>query len=519
MSVRDQSTSPATAVVELARDQPAENTPLLDALLDGRAGRTAPESDLLGQIRASRNRAELARLLFGRTRTSGKSAARQLDVAIARLDDLLSRQVNAVLHHPRWQALEASWRGLAFLCQQAGEHTERAEAEGEDARVVVRMLSVTKRELWDDATNATQFDQSVLWQKVYEAEFGTAGGTPFGLLVGDYEFRNHPNDLDTLSSIASVAAASFAPFVAAAAPEFFGLNDYQRLELGLPLEQDFQRPDYIKWRSLRASEDSRFVGLTLPRVLMRQPHRLDANREDGFRFQEDVSDPQRHNRYLWGNAAYAFASVVLRAYVDTGWFAEIRGFERGQESGGLVSGLAVDSFSTDRPGIALKTGTDVVIGSLQERELSDLGFLPLCACQGTEFSAFFSNASIHKPPVYAEADANTTARMSAMLQYVLCASRFAHYLKTLCREKIGSFQSVEEVNNFLINWINQYVADDALASPAVKARFPLRKAEVEVAEIPGQAGAYRLEMRLLPHYQLDSLSASLRLVHRLPSSQ
>jgi type VI secretion system ImpC/EvpB family protein len=524
MSVREQSaSSPALAAVLTDTDRPGEATPLLELLLGSAApgaAASAAAEDLLTRIRASTRRADLAQLLFGeRRKVSAKAAARQLDLAIARLDDLLAGQVNAILHHPRWQVLEASWRGLAFLCQQAGEETERSQSQGEDAHVVLRMLSVTKRELWDDATTATQFDQSVLWQKVYEAEFGTAGGSPFGLLVGDYEFRNHPNDLDTLASIAAVAAAAFAPFVAAAAPEFFGLNDYQRLEIGLPLEQDFQRPDYIKWRALRSSEDSRFVGLTLPRVLMRRPHALDLAREDGFRFEEDVADSQRHNRYLWGNAAYAFASVVLRAYVDTGWFAEIRGFERGHESGGLVSGLAVDSFGTDRAGIALKSGTDVVIGSLQERELADLGFMPLCACQGTEFSAFFSNASIHKPAAFAEADANTTARMSAMLQYVLCASRFAHYLKTLSREKIGSLQSVDELNNFLVNWISQYVADDARASPEVKARYPLRQADVQVSEIPGQAGAYRLEMRLLPHYQLDSLSASLRLVHRLPNVQ
>jgi type VI secretion system ImpC/EvpB family protein len=481
------------------------------------AGSPATGEDVLSRIRSAGSRADLARVLFERQRITAQAAARQLDLVIARIDELLAEQVNAILHYPRWQALEASWRGLSFLCAQAGDEVERAQSQGEDAKIVVRTLSVTKRELWDDATSAPEFDQTVLWQKVYESEFGTAGGTPFGLLVGDYEFRNHPNYLDTLASIASVAAAAFAPFVAAAAPEFFGLSDFQRLEIGLPLDQDFQRPDYIKWRSLRESDDARFVGLTLPRVLMRRPYGLDATREDGFRFEEDVADAQKHDRYLWGNAAYGFASVVLRAFVDTGWFADIRGFERGHETGGLVTGLALDSHPTDRPGIALKSMTDVVIGSLQERELSELGFVPLCACQGTEFSAFFSNASIHKPAVFSDVDATTTARMSAMLQYVLCASRFAHYLKCLCRERLGKFQTAADLNHYLSNWIAEYVTDDVRASPEMKARYPLRQAEVEVAEIPGQAGAYRLQMQLLPHYQLDALSASLRLVHRLPS--
>jgi type VI secretion system protein ImpC len=515
--------SPSTFVT-LEREPAArgeEAVSLLDQLLGEPAAIAAPgtagSDEMAAKIRAAKSRQELAKVLYGSRPIAAKTASRELDVAIARIDDLLAEQVNAILHHPRWQRLESSWRGLSFLCQQAADEVERAYSQGEDAKIVVRMLSVKKRELWDDATSAAEFDQTVLWQKVYESEFGAAGGHPFGLLVGDYEFRNHPNDLDTLASVASVAAAAFAPFVAAAAPEFFSLADFQRLEIGLSLEQDFQRPDYIKWRALRGSDDSRFVGLTLPRVLMRRPYRLDPNREDGFRFEEEVADAQKHDRYLWGNAAYAFASVVLRAYVDTGWFADIRGFERGNETGGIVTGLAVDSFRTDREGIALKTATDVVIDSAQERELSDLGFIPLCACQGTQFSAFFSNASIHKPAAFADAEADTTSRMSAMLQYVLCASRFAHYLKVLCREKIGSFQSVDEVNDFLVRWISQYVADDARAGPEVKARYPLRQAEVAVAQIPGQAGAYRLEMRLLPHYQLDALSASLRLVHRLPA--
>jgi type VI secretion system ImpC/EvpB family protein len=515
MPVREESPSSVATLEHPADGNGATSPPLLDQLL---ASEPTPSREVLAaKIRGTSTRDELARVLFSGRTISARSAARELDLAIARIDDLLAGQVNALLHHPRWQALESSWRGLSFLCSQAGDEIERAQSEGEDAKIVVRMLSVTKRELWDDATSASEFDQTVLWQKVYESEFGTAGGTPFGLLVGDYEFRNHPNDLDTLSSIASVAAAAFAPFVAAAAPEFFGLSDFQRLEIGLPLEQDFQRPDYIKWQALRASDDSRFVGLTLPRVLMRTPYGLDQARSDGFRFEEEVADSQRHNRYLWGNAAYAFASVVLRAFVDTGWFADIRGFERGHETGGLVTGMGADSFHTDKGGVALKSMTDVVVGSLQERELSDLGFIPLCACQGTEFSAFFSNASIHKPAVFAEVDATTTARMSAMLQYVLCASRFAHYLKCLCRERLGSLTSAGELNHLLSSWISNYVIDDARASAEMKARYPLRQAEVQVAEIPGQAGAYRLQMQLLPHYQLDALSASLRLVHRLPN--
>lgn len=503
-----------------AQPLPPSIAPLLDQLLgqaaDKGAKRSPPSSDWLDRFLAAESWLDALRELFGEDlRVRRKDAVRLLDAAVARLDTLLSRQANSILHHPRFQALESSWRGLDYLRQQAQDEFERVEELGENVRISLRVLSATKRELWDDASTASQFDQSAIFKAVYESEFGTAGGEPFGLLVGDYEFRNHPDDLDTLASLAGVAAASFAPFVAAAAPQFFGLDDFQKLEIGLPLEQDFQRPDYIQWRELRESEDMRFVGLTLPRVLMRIPYQLDAERQDGFRFREEVAQSDKRHRYLWGNAAYAFASVIMRAFVESCWFADIRGFERGSDSGGLVTGLPVDSFTTDRAGIGLKTSTEVVITGDREGELSELGFVPLSACPGTEYSAFFSNASVHKPQKFADEAANANAVMSSMLQYVLCASRFAHYLKVLCRQKIGTLQTADGLQTYLSNWVSGFVADDAHAKPHVKARYPLRQAEVTVAEIPGQAGAFKLEMKLLPHYQLHGLSASLRLVHRM----
>ena len=504
---------------EAAAASSGASTPLLDALLGQAPAQKAaalPRADALDRFLAAATPREALEQLFGPSLQVGRrQAARQLDAAVARIETLLARQVNAVLHHPRLQALEASWRGLDFLRARAREELERAEEVGENVRIVLRVLSATKRELRDDASTASQFDQSAIFRAVYESEFGHAGGEPFGLLIGDYEFRNHPDDLDTLASLGAVAAASFAPFIAAAAPQFFGLDDFQKLEIGLPLEKDFQRPDYIQWRELRQSEDMRFVGLTLPRVLMRVPYDLDVERQDGFRFREEVAQGDKRQRYLWGSAAYALGSVVLRAFAETNWFADIRGFERGVATGGLVSGLAVDSFATDRAGVGLKTATEVVISGDQEGELSELGFIPLSACPGTEFSVFYSNASVHRPAKYADEVANTNAVMSSMLQYVLCASRFAHYLKVLCRQKIGTLESADSLQTYLSKWISEFVADDPHARPDVKARYPLRQAEVTVAEIPGHAGAYRLEMKLLPHYQLHGLSASLRLVHRL----
>jgi type VI secretion system protein ImpD len=468
----------------------------------------------------------------------------QLEAAAARIETRLNAQVNAILHHRRFQRLEASWRGLYFLWERAREGAERAEELNERAEVKLRILSVKKRELRDDARDATDFDQSSLFKKVYESEFGTAGGEPFNLLVGDYEFcainrrdplpgeseddvdeldsssgarRNYSLDLETLSSISRVATAAFAPFIAGASPEFFGLSDFRRLEANLPLEQDFQGPDFIKWDSFRSDPDSRFVGLALPRVLMREPYRLDPSRGDAFRFQEEVAEQGgAHSKYLWGNAAYAFAAVVMRAFVETGWFADIRGFDRpGErddgEGGGLVKGLTADSFNTDRAGVALKTNTDVVLTSDDEQRLSQLGFIPLCACTGTKHSVFYSNASVHKPVKRDDVASNTTERMSSMLQYVLCASRFAHYLKSLSRQQIGSYEAAEDLKRRLRKWISDYVGDDPNHT-----KYVLRDAEIDVVESDDSPGTYQMKIQLQPHYQLDALAASLKLVHKLP---
>ena len=503
------------------RDAEGESLSLLERLLQevrpevGRKVRQEPHPPDLLRILQTESREDLLRALFSdRTSTlTTRDAARQLDCAVAQIEALLEAQVNAILHHPRFQRLEAAWRGVEYVTQQAAKESEYAEELGEDAKIIVRMFSASKKELLDDAGSAVEFDQSVLFKVVYEAEFGTAGGTPFGLLIGDYEFRNHPDDIDLLRSFGQVAAAAFAPLVTAASPQLFQLDDFQRLEIGLSLDKDFQQADYAKWRALRDREDMRFVGLTLPHILMRLPYEPETSREQ-FRFRERVEGRDRR-KYLWGNSAYALVSVVLRAYVESGWFADIRGFERGHETGGLVTGLPTHSFSTDRQGIARKTSTDMVITSTQERELSNLGFIPLCPCPGTEHSVFFSNQSLHKPKVFADAATTTTSRMSSMLQYMLCASRFAHYLKVLAREKIGSVQSAEELATYLSRWISRYITDDPTAKNEMKAKYPLRRAEIQIEQIPGQSGAYRMQLQLLPHYQLDELSASLHLVHRL----
>lgn len=517
----DRSAAPVAAVaMGAARSSPAAAAGaagLLDALLVSPAAPAAgsPLEEFLRERSASAALRHWLRSRRGLPRTvSRRDVAEALSRDIALIDRLLSGQVNAILHHPAFQRLEASWRGLWYLTGQAQEACQAAEDLGQPAQIKVRVLNVSKRELAKDIERAIEFDQSQAFRKIYEEEFGIAGGEPFGALIGDYEFTNRLEDVELLTGMSEVATAAFAPFIASAAPDLLGLDDFATLEQPVDLSQTQQQLDYLKWRAFREREEARFVGLTLPRVLMRLPHADDGSRRDGFRFCEEVSGPDR-SKYLWGNAAYAMGGVLARAFASSGWFADIRGFEQGVLGGGVVMGLDVHSFSTDRQGIAPKSGAEVAVREDQEKELSALGMIPLCSLADTELSVFFSNQSAQKPKIYDDATATANARISAMLQYVMCASRFAHYLKVSARYKVGGFIGERELENYLNDWITQYVAPDEKAPPATKARFPLRQAQVEVREMPQKPGNFRLVLHLLPHFQLDELTASLRLVTNL----
>ena len=425
---------------------------------------------------------------------------------IARIDDLISRQVNALIHHPRFQKLEASWRGLHYLVHRV----ENSEA------VKVRVLSVSWKELTRDLERAIEFDQSQLFRKVYSDEYGTPGGEPFGALLGDYEIQPRPSkehptdDLEALRMISGVAAAAFAPFIAGAHPSLLGLDDFGSLERSPNLSATFAQLEYLKWRSLRDHEDSRFVGLALPRVLMRLPYEDDGSRSDGFVFREEVAGPDR-GKYLWGNAAYAFGAVLVRSFGESGWLADIRGVRRDVESGGLVTGLPVHSFNTDKPGIAVKSSTDVVVSDQQEQELSELGFLPLCDCTGTGYSAFYATHSVEKAKPYDDPAATRNSRLSSMLHYTLCVSLFAHYIKAAARDKVGAFTEASEVEDYLDRWLQGYVTSDGEAGSETKAELPLRAAEARVQEKPDKPGSYVCVARLWPHHELDDLSSTLRI--------
>lgn len=430
--------------------------------------------------------------------------AATIDARVAELDHLISKQLSAVMHAPEFQKLEGSWTGLNYLVRNTSTGTG----------LKIKLMNVTKKELIKDFQTALEFDQSAMFKKVYEEEFGTFGGAPFGALIGDFEVTRQPEDMYFIEQMSHVAAAAHAPFISAASPELFGLETYSDLGKPRDLSKVFDTIEYSKWKSFRESEDSRYVGLTLPRFLGRLPFNpRDGATVEGFNFVEDV-DGTDHEKYLWCNAAYAFGTKLTTAFDDFGWCAAIRGVE----GGGLVEDLPTHTFKTDEGEVALKCPTEIAITDRREKELSDLGFISLVHCKDTDYAAFFGAQSAQKAKKYANDSANANAVLSAQLQYIFAVSRIAHYMKAMMRDKIGSFASAANVQDFLNRWLTQYVLLDDNASQAQKAQFPLREASVQVSEVPGRPGVYRAVSFLRPHFQLDELSVSLRLVAELPQS-
>jgi len=433
--------------------------------------------------------------------TVSKDTAAMINTRVAQIDELLSQQLDAIMHAEEFQKLEASWRGLHYLVMnsETGSHMK------------LRLLNVTQQELLTDLEKAVEFDQSALFKKVYEEEYGTFGGHPYGLMVGDYTFGRHPQDVTLLEKLSNVAAAAHAPFIAAAGPKLFDMDSFTELGVPRDLAKIFETAEMTKYRAFRESEDSRYVTLVLPHVLLRLPYGPHTIPVEGFNFVEDV-DGKDHKKYLWGNAAYATAQRITNAYSLYRWFAAIRGVE----GGGLVEGLPVHTFATDEGDIALKCPTEIAITDRREKELDELGFLALCHCKGTDYAAFFGGQTTNKPKVFDTPQANANARISAQLPYILAASRFAHYLKAIMRDKIGTFMTAPNVSGFLNRWISAYVLGNDDAGQETKARFPLREARVDVTEIPGKPGAYNAVVFLRPHFQLNELTASIRLVAELP---
>jgi type VI secretion system protein ImpC len=435
--------------------------------------------------------------------TISRDTEAMINARIAQIDHLVSIQLNEVMHHPSFQKLEGSWRGLRYLLDQSET----------SVMLKIRVLNVTKRELLRDLQRAPEFDQSAAFKKIYEEEFGVFGGEPIGAVIGDFEIGRTPEDIEFLEKMSQVAAAAHAPFLTAASAELLNMDSYTALDQPRDLAKIFDTTEYAKWKSFRQSEDSRYVGLALPHVLMRLPYGKGNKEIEAFNYEEGV-DGTDHSKYLWGNAAYALGARLTQSFAAYGWCASIRGVE----GGGLVEGLPTHTFRTDEGDVALKCPTEIAITDRREKELSDLGLIPLVHCKGTDYAAFFSVQSAQKPKMYDSEAANANARLSAQLPYMLAVSRFAHYMKSIMRDKIGSFMSRSDTERFLNRWIMQYVTEDDNAAPQTKAQYPLREARVDVSEVPGKPGVYRAIAFLRPHFQLDELTVSLRLVAELPKS-
>jgi type VI secretion system protein ImpC len=443
----------------------------------------------------------VAQVLDG-SMTVAQDAEMMINARVAQIDHLLSIQLNEILHNPAFQKLEGSWRGLKHLMDSSETGTQ----------LKIRVMNATKKELLRDIEKAPEFDQSALFKKIYEEEYGVFGGAPFGALIGDYEFGKHPEDLALLEGISHIAAQAHAPFVSGTSPDLFNLESFTQLDQPRDLAKIFDSTEYAKWKSFRQSEDSRYVALCLPRTLARLPYGAETKPIDEFAFEEHV-DGSDHTKYGWMNAAYSLGARMTQSFSLYGMCVAMRGVE----GGGLVEGLPTHNFATDEGDIALKCPTEIPITDRREKELADLGFVPLVHCKGTDYAAFFSVQSCQKPKMYDTDSANANARLSAQLPYIMAVSRFAHYLKAMMRDKIGSFMSRTEAEAFLNRWIIQYVTPDDTASPATKAARPLREARIDVSEVAGKPGVYRAVAFLRPHFQLDELTVSLRLVADLPA--
>ncbi|MBX9977303.1 MAG: type VI secretion system contractile sheath large subunit [Alphaproteobacteria bacterium] len=473
------------------------DTPLLNAMMsDGRLAR-----DETQQAYAKELVTEFLKELIEQGDSAATDTVAFISQRMQHLDDMMTGQLNEFMHDPDFQQLEGSWRGLHYLVMNTETSTH----------LKLRFLNISKHEILEDLEKAIEFDQSMLFKKIYEEEYGTFGGHPYSCLIGDYEFTRHPMDLELLQKISQVAAAAHAPFITAAHAKLFDLDTFEHLGVPRDLSKIFESLELIKWTSFRDMEDSRYVTLTLPHTLIRMPYGANTMPAEGINFEEDVAGADS-SKFCWTNTAYILAERITNAFAHYGWTAAIRGVE----GGGIVEGLPAYTFKTTDGDIALKCPTQVAITDRREKELSDLGFVALCHCKGTDYAAFFGGQTAQKAKVYNTDDANANATLSSRLPYILAASRFAHYIKVIMRDKIGSFMTKDNVAKYLNTWIASYVLLNDDASQNVKARYPLREARIDVFDIPGKPGSYTSVVYLRPHFQLEELSVSIRLVATLP---
>ena len=439
-----------------------------------------------------------------------KNLSVTINSAIAAIDKALSTQLSVILQNEKLQKLEGSWRGLNHLVMNSETSSQ----------LKIRVMDVSRKELSKDLSTASEFDQSTTFKKIYESEFGIAGGEPYAALIGDYEFSSHPDDVSLLTNMSNIAAAGFCPFIASAGPSMFGFDSYTELSKPRDLEKIFESAEYIAWRSFRDSEDSRFVTLTLPRVLARLPYGSATKPVEVFNFEEAQLNADGkhlesdHDDYCWMNASYTMGVTVAKSFAENGWCTSIRG----AEGGGKVEGLPSHVFVSDDGDMDQKCPTEIGITDRREAELSKLGFLPLCHYKNTDYAVFFGAQTTQKPKSYDNPDATSNAAISARLPYVMATSRVAHFLKVMGRDKVGSFMEASDAEEWLNNWIGNYVNASPGASAVMKAKFPFAEARVSVKEVPGQPGVYNAVAWMKPWLQMEELTTSLRLVAKIPKA-
>jgi type VI secretion system protein ImpC len=447
----------------------------------------------------------LAEQALGNTKLIGSDVVASIESIIAAIDRKLSEQVNAIIHHEDFQKMESAWRGLHYLVN----NTET------DEQLKIRVMNISKTDLHKTLKRykGTSWDQSPIFKKVYEEEYGQFGGEPFGAIVGDYYFDQSPPDVELLSEMAKISASAHSPFIVGASPALMQMDSWQELSNPRDLTKIFSTPDYAGWRSLRESPDSRYLAMCMPRFLSRTPYGVKTNPVEEFAFEEDTGSAD-HSKYAWSNAAYAMAVNINRSFKTYGWCSRIRGIE----SGGAVENLPTHSFPTDDGGVDMKCPTEISISDRREAELSKNGFMAMIHRKNSDFAAFIGAQSLQKPEEYDDPDATANAALAARLPYLFACNRFAHYLKCIVRDKVGSFKEKDDMQRWLQNWIMNYVdGDPANSSEATKAEKPLAAAEVVVEEVEGAPGYYSSKFFLRPHYQLEGLTVSLRLVSKLPS--
>jgi type VI secretion system protein ImpC len=472
------------------------------------AGESLLEQAIAATKRTERNQAEsMLRALVGEAMKGqmkwNRGVSKTITAAMEQLDAMISKQLGAIMHAPEFLRIEGSWRGLHYLVN----NTET------NAQLKVKVLNCGKKELHKDLSKAVEFDQSNIFKKIYENEFGTPGGEPYAALIGDYEITSHPDDIDLLTHMSNVSAAAFAPFVTSAGAEMFGFESYDELSRPRDLEKIFDSSEYAKWNAFRNSEDSRFVTLTMPRALARMPYGAKTRPIEEFAF-EEFERKGDHAHYCWMSAAYVMGARLTSAYSKHGWCTAIRG----AEGGGKVEDLPMHVFTSDDGDADMKCPTEIGITDRREAELSKLGFLPLCHYKNTNYAVFFGAQTCQKAKKFDKPEATANAAISARLPYLMACSRFAHYLKVMARDKIGSMMEIEDVEDWLNKWINQYILRDEKPTQELKAKFPLAEARVQVQEVAGAPGSYNAVAWLRPWLQLEELTSSMRMVARIPKA-